>query len=213
MVIPFEGITIQPPGAGNVYLLKELAPNLGQVWFYYAPVNVMKVMVKSPVELRVFDSHGRLTGVVNGQVKKEIPSSTYYEDTVIILSPPELYKPDSYKYEVKGMAEGAYGLEVISTAEGATKSFVATKVPTSVTTLQQYTVNWEALSQGEKGVTMSVDADGDGTFEEIGYLGEETGGFPWVPAIVGTISGIIGVLVGAFLIRRHTSRRNEGRTG
>lgn len=56
---------------------------------------------------------------------------------------------------------------------------------------------------------MKIDSDGDGAFEEIRYLGEEKAGFPWVLVIVVALSGVVGVLVGAFIIRLYISRRKE----
>jgi hypothetical protein len=46
-----------------------------------------------------------------------------------------------------------------------TVSFMATDIPTSSNVTHQYTIDWDALSQGEEGVTLQVDSDGDGDFE------------------------------------------------
>jgi len=43
--------------------------------------------------------------------------------------------------------------------------FIASDIPTSVNAIHQYTVDWDALSRGEEGVTVQVDSDGDGVFE------------------------------------------------
>ena len=56
--------------------------------------------VHSPVELRLYDWQGRVTGVVNGEVMNEIPNSSYYENTVTIFSP-----IDSYRYDIVGTGE------------------------------------------------------------------------------------------------------------
>lgn len=61
--------------------------------------------VHSPVELRVYDSQGRVTGIVNGEERNEIPYSAYYENTVTIFSP-----TDSCRYEIVGTSEGSYDL-------------------------------------------------------------------------------------------------------
>ena len=118
------------------------------------------VILDSPGELRVYDSQERITGLVNGEVKKEIPNSWYYNNTVAIFFP-----SDSYRYEVAGTDEGAYGLTVISVKEGEATTFTATDIPTSANAIHQYTTDWAALSGGE-GVTVKVDSDGDGTFEK-----------------------------------------------
>jgi len=112
----------------------------------------------SPGELRVYDSGGRVTGLVNGEVKEEIPYSVYNDGTIIIICS----SPGSYRYEVEGTGEGSYGLELISVGEGETITFTATDIPTASGAVHQYTIDWDALSRGEEGVTVQVDSDGDG---------------------------------------------------
>lgn len=130
----------------------------------------------SPGELRVYDSQGRVTGLVNGEVKEEIPYSEYSDSTIIILLP-----SDSYKYEVAGTDEGTFGLIVISVENEEVNDFTLTDVPTSASTVHQYTIDWDALSQGEKGVTMQVDADGDGTFEQTTIIQPPIASFTYLP--------------------------------
>jgi WD40 repeat protein len=119
--------------------------------------------ISSPGELRVYDSQNRVTGLVKGAVKEEIPMSIYDEESksIAIFSP-----SDAYRYEVVGTDAGTYVLEVTSVDAGETTIFTATDIPTSTNTLHQYAVDWEALSKGEKGVTIQLDSDGDGRFEE-----------------------------------------------
>jgi len=115
----------------------------------------------SPGELRVYDSQGRVTGLVNGEVKNEIPNSSYDNNTVILLS-----SSDMYRYIVAGTEDGSYGLIVASITEGGNTTFTAANISTTVGATHQYTFDWEALSQGEKGVTVQIDSDGDGVFEQ-----------------------------------------------
>lgn len=115
----------------------------------------------SPGELRVYDPEGRVTGLVNGEVKEEIPYSAYNDDMVMILSP-----TGSCRYEIVGTDEGSYGLGVTSVEEGETGIFTATDIPTSPNATHDYIVNWSALSQGERGITLQIDSDGDGIFEQ-----------------------------------------------
>ena len=124
----------------------------------------------SPAELRVYDSKGRVTGLVNGEVKNEIPSSNYDEErkTVKILFP-----LDSYVYEVVALEEGAYGLEVTNVEGGESSAFTAIDITTTSETVHQYTVDWDALSEGEEGITVHVDSDGDGEFEDTFTCDEE----------------------------------------
>lgn len=115
----------------------------------------------SPGELSVYDPEGRVTGLVNGEIKEEIPYSAYNDNTVIILS-----LSDSCRYEVVGTDEGSYGLGVASVEDGETTAFTATDIPTVSGAVHQYIIDWEALSEGEEGVTVQVDSDGDGEFED-----------------------------------------------
>ena len=115
---------------------------------------------KSPVDIRVFDSKGRVTGLINGVVKHEIPMSLYYNGTVTIFFP-----SDTYCFEVVGTDEGTYGLEITSVRAGNVTGFTATDIPTSSNTIHQYTIDFDALSRGEEGVTVQVDSDSDGIFE------------------------------------------------
>jgi len=114
----------------------------------------------SPGELRVYDLQGRVTGLVNGEVKEEIPDSGYLNNTIMILS-----TSDSYRYEVAGTEDGFYGLVVTSAENEEVTNFTATDIPTLLNAIHQYTVDWDALSRGEEGVTVQVDSDGDGVFE------------------------------------------------
>ena len=50
-------------------------------------INWIVAHLCSPGELRVYDSQGKVTGLVNGEVKNEIPYSDCYKNTVTILSP------------------------------------------------------------------------------------------------------------------------------
>ena len=110
-------------------------------------------------ELRVYDSENQVTGLVNGQVKEEIPDSIYDEQTEIVaISSPS----GSYRYEVTGTGKGTYGLDIacIEGSEGI--NFTATDIPTAFGTVHVYTIDWDALARGEDGVTVQVDSNGDG---------------------------------------------------
>ncbi|NQE45677.1 hypothetical protein C5S31_06635 [ANME-1 cluster archaeon GoMg2] len=115
----------------------------------------------SPGELSVYDAQRRVTGLVNGEIKEEIPDSDYYENTVTIFFP-----SDSYRYEVVGTDTGTYGLDVTSVEDGNATNFTATDIPTLASATHQYTINWSTLSEGGKGVTVKIDSDGDGVFEQ-----------------------------------------------
>lgn len=129
--------------------------------YYESMKDSVQIKTKSPVELRVVDSKGQITGLVHNKVKHEISMSLYYNETVTIL-----FTADTYHYEVVGTDEGTYGLEITSVRAGNVTAFTATDIPTSANAIHQYTIDWDALSLGEEGVTVKVDSDGDGFFEK-----------------------------------------------
>ena len=54
---------------------------------------------------------------------------------------------------------------------------------------------------------MKIDSDGDGTFEETRGLGSEGTDFSWIWIIVAGVSGLLGVLVGAFVVWRRIGKK------
>jgi len=116
----------------------------------------------SPGELRVYDSTGRITGLVYGEVREEIPNSFYAagNKTVVIFD-----AVGTYSYEVVGTDTGTYELLLNSTETGDIQVFNAIAIPTVSGALHRYTIDWRAISQGGQGVTVEVDSNGDGIFE------------------------------------------------
>jgi len=131
-----------------------------QFMFYRPYVERVQVRVESPVELRVYDAEGHITGLVNGEIVEEIPGSEYYDNTVTIDSPSE-----SYRYVIIGVGEGLYSLTVVVSTKRENITLSAIDIPTSVKATHQYTVDWITLSFGEEGATVQVDSNGDEVFE------------------------------------------------
>jgi hypothetical protein len=123
--------------------------------------SVIAIDAHSPIELSVYDSAGRVTGILSGQVKAEIPTSVFSEETVVILQP-----MGDYTFRVVGMNAGIYGITAIYANGSQDIEFMAFNIPTSVGAVHQYTIDWAALSQGDKGVTLQIDSNGDGIFEQ-----------------------------------------------
>ncbi|MEA2075108.1 MAG: PKD domain-containing protein [Euryarchaeota archaeon] len=129
-----------------------------------------------PIELRVYDSQGRITGLVNGEIKEEIPNSGYINNTAMIFSP-----NISYRYEVIGTDNGTYGLSMFSVENGTDTDFFISNLSTQTNATHEYTVNWTILSQGGAGVTLKIDADGDGEFEETITIQPPIANFTYTP--------------------------------
>ena len=119
-------------------------------------------MIACPTELRIYDSQGRVTGVIDGEIREEIPLSFYSPEngTVTILYPCE-----QYRCEVNGTDNGTYDIWVDSSEDGRTTTFSAHDIPTSLNAVHQYIFDWDSLSQGYDGVTILVDSNGDQVFE------------------------------------------------
>jgi hypothetical protein len=66
---------------------------------------------------------------------------------------------------VVGTDEGLYSIMIGSVDDGKTLAFVAADIPLSSTTIHEYSIDWDALSQDEEGVIVQIDSNGDGEFE------------------------------------------------
>lgn len=139
--------------------------------------NYISAKKYSPGNLHVYDSNGQHTGYdpISGS-ERGIPYSVYFSHYVAetedgnTVFPEEvlIFDPcDDYLYEVIGSDIGTYLLQIGLTEDGNETVFEADDIPTLPSSIHQYTIDWDALSQGEEGVTLRVDRDGDGVFEQI----------------------------------------------
>jgi hypothetical protein len=141
-------------------------------------LNLVRAKLNSPAELRVYDSEGRMTGVSDGEVQEEIQWATFnQEDESIMIQ----YGYDTYFYEVEGTGSGSYGLSVYTVDPEGKITFTATDIPTTSSAKHRYHIDWGALSEGEAGVTVQVDSDGDGTFERTFTSDGELTGDEFIP--------------------------------
>ena len=127
---------------------------------YFLNIKLPKIF--SPVELRVYDSEHRLSGVLNGVVKEDIPFSYYIfeNETLFIFN-----ATDIYSYEIFGIDNEDYNFSISSVENSSLLFFNSTNIPTIIGATHVYSINWSALSQGEEGVNIQIDNDGDGNFE------------------------------------------------
>jgi len=156
----------------------------------------------SSAEMRVYDLQRQVTGVIDGKIRTDIPHSGFCDDTVVILWP-----TGSYTCEVVGTTEGTYDLAMVTVGK-KTSTFAHTDVTTSAGAVHQYDIDWGAVVEGEKDVTMRIDSDGDGKFETVKHLTAQEES-PWVWIVVAGVSGLLGVLVGAFMVRRRMSKKQS----
>jgi hypothetical protein len=122
---------------------------------------IIEAYIHSPGELRIYDSMGRVTGLVEGELREEIPNSLCTGEGVAILN-----ANDSYYYEVVGTDEGTYGLNIFMVRDGDVDTLTLRGAPTTDRAVHHYTIDWEALALSNPGVTIEKDYDGDGQIDE-----------------------------------------------
>lgn len=205
-------ITDRIIGELGVYVSEMLIEEIvkGVIDYLESLVNSVQVKAKSPVDLSVLDSKGQITGLMNKTVRHEIPMSLYYNGTIKVFFP-----ADFYQYKVVGTSAGTYGLEIASIQGAEAVIFTATDIPTTLGAMHQYTIDWDALSRGEKGVNVRIDSDGDGSLEQsiesdAEFTSDEfavakvEAGLPfwiWVAIGIGVVA-ILGAVIGRHLVRR-----------
>lgn len=127
--------------------------------------------LRSPAELHVTDSSGNVTGVVSGIPQENVPNSVYDRESGFTA----LFFPASdTKYDVRGTATGTYGLVITNMMSSTTVAL--TDIPTTENTTQILTIDWNALANGEKGVTMQIDTNSDGIPEKTIKFGAKLTG-------------------------------------
>ena len=131
--------------------------------------NYISFEIKSPVELRILDSNGNLTGLINHVVKNNIENSLYDEEREAVLI---LYPNDVYYQEIIGTDNGTYGLEITSAEDGNTTTFTLTNVPTTNQTTHQYTINWEDFNKNNT-LPVTKLTYKNSTLTEVTYLGND----------------------------------------
>ena len=143
-------------------------------------INTILGLIHSPGELRIYDSQNRVTGLVNGEIKEEIPNSIYDSEnkTVVIFN-----TSDTYRYEIVGTDTGIYGLDILSFNDSKLHPISFTEIPTSLNETHQYTANLNNLSDIEN-VTIKTDSDGDGIFEKTNTIHLPDALFEYTPVKV-----------------------------
>jgi len=109
------------------------------------------VKVESPVELRLYNSEGLVTGLVTGTIKQEIPSTFYADITIIVF-----FTEENYRYEIICTEEGTYGLQIVSVKDEVKNVLHLTEISTSQSTTHNYTLDWDVVSEGGEGTCTRV---------------------------------------------------------
>jgi len=127
--------------------------------------NKTDIYTCSPVYLQLFNASKELTGW-NGTTVVNNTSEVVYDDAEH-RSATILFHGDAYsKLQVIGAETGIYDLYVDRTISGITVTATAQDIPVGKGEVHRYIFDWPALLEGKFGITISVDQNGDGTFEK-----------------------------------------------
>lgn len=114
----------------------------------------------SPGNLSISDSQGRTVGVVNGKGENSFPVAIYDRERkfVKILAAED----DDYTYKIQGTGKGVYGLDITIKHGKEEVTFKAKNIPIAPKEVHTYSVDKEAIKNGQDGVTVKIDSNGDG---------------------------------------------------
>jgi parallel beta-helix repeat protein len=127
----------------------------------------LAITVECPVDLCVTDSQGRRVSFdsATAQPIEEVPNAIYVrletgEQAIWI---PNIIEGSSYQVSLTGVSNGTYTLTgELTSMSGPDVTCLATNISISSSATHQYSIDWDVLSRGEKGVTVKVDSNGDG---------------------------------------------------
>lgn len=124
--------------------------------FYEASDHSVYVALNSPGDLSVTDEKGRKVGVVDGEIKNEIPFASYNPNTRSI----KIFFPQgSLVYKVTGTRAGKYSLTTTVTEDGRATQYAARGIPMLPKAVHTYSVSG---SKSKPSLKLEVDRSGTG---------------------------------------------------
>lgn len=120
-----------------------------------------------PINGTIIDSQGRTLGYKNGTLVNEIPSGfIFWEsptfDVYFVINGTE--DCDAF---VQAYMQDQYNMTIVASyVDNVTVSFDATNIPVQESSVHKYTADWDLIRNGENGMTIQIDQDGDGNFEK-----------------------------------------------
>ena len=151
---------------------KELLESVSEDFSYYSDaqkkVDILEEILnceyrKGEYRMRIFDSKGRVTGIVDGEIKEEIPDSMYDKESNMALI---FYPSDSYTYEFFAVKGGNYQFTMTSVVGGEVTEFYLENIPIQSGNTHRIQVDKEAIDGSKMDAVLSIDADTDGKFEK-----------------------------------------------
>jgi hypothetical protein len=122
---------------------------------------------KGEYMLRVFDSQGRVTGMVNGEVKEEIPNSTYSKEsnTVDVFDSQGYYIHEFYAVKV-----GNYCFTNDAFRYGEMTQSYLENIPIVTGATHRILADVSAAETGNRKTILMIDDNSDGEFEKEIYF-------------------------------------------
>ena len=125
--------------------------------------NSETVKIYSPVSLYVEDEHGNITGEYDNEIYEDIINSLYEEKSESIFM---VNSRNDYRYNFVGKDDGEYSMEIISRRSGNEVIIKANHIKINTGEMHQLNIDWNLVLEGKNGVSLSVDKEGDGVFEQ-----------------------------------------------
>ena len=118
--------------------------------------------MQSPCELSISDENGLVTGLIDGSVKNEVDRSYYFNESIWVY-----YPNQTLYYQVTGLEDGYYGLQVSKYGDGINRTYTASHIPTARGEVHEFSVDGVQYDEQTDFVEVTVDKDGDGSPERV----------------------------------------------
>jgi len=130
-----------------------------------AEANKTTISICSPGLLQIIDNSNRITGYTNSEVKNEIPNIVFDDENN--KNAEILFPQENYKVRVIGDESGSYTFYQTRYIDGILVEFKAIDIPIILSEIHEYFVEWDVNNKIITKVTVSIDKNGDGIFENI----------------------------------------------
>ncbi|MFA5831347.1 MAG: NosD domain-containing protein [Candidatus Paceibacterota bacterium] len=118
------------------------------------------ITICSPGDLNIIDSEGRITGM-----STTTSPNVFYDNNTGKQA--EVLMPEGEeRYQVVGTETGNYSVYFDNSSETGTSSVELQNIPLSLKEIYTYQIHWGNIDQGQKGVTVGIDKNGDGIIEK-----------------------------------------------
>jgi hypothetical protein len=167
-----------------------------------------QIQIRSPGEVRVYDSQGRTSGVFDGEVHADIPYSAIEGDVVTIFSP-----CDVCTYEVAGTNRGSYGIVITRIAGSDAAVFKRSTLPITDKAIHRYRMDWTNSDERASLEIYAAKPPAALAFQPLVLADSPTDGPAgpssnvWTLAVVAAVAAGVGALISLLFARLILGRR------